>query len=107
MLDFVDIRSCDRKDLTSCSADRAALEPLISRVEYQLEAVARRHENLKVLRVFNTLCPRGYKVCTPVENGVFTMRDRDHLNAYGAYLMKDALLVLIDYVSPPFELEAR
>lgn len=97
MYDFVDIRGCDRQDPSSCSAERVVLVPLVDHVEGKLDAVARRHENMKMLRVFDTLCPRGDQVCTPVKNGVFTMRDRDHLNAYGAYLLRDPILDLIDY----------
>lgn len=94
---FPDIRACDRDNPSSCGIPRAQLATQVSEVEAVLDDLANRHENVRVLRVFDILCPKSQLVCVPVKDGVFTMRDSDHLNVYGADLLRDSFLDAIGF----------
>lgn len=65
----------------SCAVPRSTLVQPVSEIETALEALASSHDNLHILRIFETLCPATQENCYPSSNGVFTMRDSDHLNA--------------------------
>ena len=93
---FPDIRACSREGTQSCAVPRAEIAQPVSEVETALEALAEAHDNLRILRIFETLCPVSQEACHPSHDGVFTMRDRDHLNAYGAILLKERFLEKID-----------
>ncbi|MFA8387899.1 MAG: acyltransferase family protein [Pelagibaca sp.] len=89
---FADIRGCARDDLQSCAVPRAPLHALVVDVERALQSLAAEHDNLRVLPVFDLLCPPAQRTCSPSRSGVFTMRDSDHLNVYGASLLEERLL---------------
>jgi len=89
---FPDIRAWDRETGLCCGIRRKDISPLISDVEDMLDTLAAQHGNLRVLTVFDRLCPASQKICTPTENRIFTMHDRDHLNLHGANLLKDDFL---------------
>jgi peptidoglycan/LPS O-acetylase OafA/YrhL len=86
---FGDLRSCQREDLGSCAVARAPLAAVVDTLETSLRVLAERHDNLRVLPVFDILCPEDRDVCSPLHERVFTMRDRDHMNVYGASLLKE------------------
>jgi len=96
---FDDIRACDRDRPASCGVPRDHLIRPISEIHAALETLATRHGNLRILKIFDILCPNDQRSCTPVRNGVFTMRDRDHLNVYGAKLLTEDFLKLIRHGS--------
>lgn len=106
--EFSDIRACDREGTKSCAVPRSEIAQPVSEVETALKVLAEAHDNLLILPIFETLCPvtcsattwmrsssclsRGtvtQETCHPSRDGVFTMRDSDHLNAYGAILLKN------------------
>lgn len=93
---FDDIRGCDRDHPAACGIPRDHLTGPISDVHLALESLATRHENLRILHVFDILCPKDRRLCTPTKNGIFTMRDRDHLNVFGAKLLTKEFLDLIE-----------
>lgn len=94
---FADIRACDREGTQSCAVPRAEIAQPVSEVETALEALAEAHDNLRILRIFETLCPVTQEDCHPSLDGVFTMRDSDHLNAYGASLLEEQVLGTIGH----------
>lgn len=99
IFNFSDIRACSRDNPDICGVPRAQLITPVSKVEAMLKGLAERHENLRILRIFDVLCPDGQDVCVPVHDGVFTMRDSDHLNVYGASLLKDRFIAVIGFDS--------
>ena len=94
---FPDIRACDREGAQSCAVPRAEIAHPVSEVETALETLAEAHDNLRILHIFETLCPVTQETCHPSRDGVFTMRDSDHLNAYGASLLKERFLDTIGH----------
>lgn len=94
---FADIRGCSRDDPQSCAVPRAPLHALVADVEAGLQSLASEHDNLRILPVFDLFCPEGQPICSPSRGGVFTMRDSDHLNVYGASLLEERLLDMIDF----------
>lgn len=94
---FPDIRACNREDAQSCAVPRARILQPVSEVETALDSLVDAHDNLRILHIFDTLCPEAQETCHPSVDGVFTMRDRDHLNVYGASLLKDRFLEVIDH----------
>ena len=93
--------SCLRDDPQSCSTPRAPLETLIGPIEDKLDAVAGRHRNVRVLKLFDVLCPATDKECHPTLNGLFTMRDRDHLTVLGAYQAMPQMLQFLGLPAHP------
>ena len=93
---FPDIRACNREDVRSCAVPRARILQPVSEVESALDSLVDAHDNLRILHIFDTLCPEAQESCHPSVDGVFTMRDRDHINAYGASLLKARFLDVID-----------
>lgn len=95
--DFADIRACDRQDPKVCAVPRAEIASPISEVETALQRLAGSHDNLRILSIFDLLCPERQESCSPALNGAFTMRDSDHLNVHGASLLKERFLDIIDH----------
>lgn len=89
---FSDIRACSRDSTQSCAELRVEIEQPISEVETALEALAEEHHNLRILQLFDTVCPMAQQTCHPSLDGVFSMRDSDHMNAYGASLVQELFL---------------
>ena len=87
MFSFEDIRACIPDDIQSCAVSRRDLKPVIDRVHHALAEVAGRHDNLNVLEIFQALCPEHAPICSPIREGAFMFRDRDHLNTAGAALL--------------------
>ena len=84
MFMFEDIRACAPDDELSCSIERSKLEELTNVVHDDLSRLADRHENTEFIDIFSKLCPQASKICSPVQDGYFIFRDRDHLNVEGA-----------------------
>lgn len=101
MYNFADIRICQSTAFKSCAVPRRHLEPVITQTEALLAQLAEQHDNLKILRVFDQLCPPDKPVCLPLRNGFLTMRDRDHLNALGALLLKKDFMKIAGLTTRP------
>jgi aspartate carbamoyltransferase catalytic subunit len=98
MYQFADIRSCVRADPASCATPRAGLEGPVRQIEARLDAIAARHDNVRVLKLFDLLCPAGQPMCSPKLGNIFTMRDKDHLTLFGAVQAKPQML---RFLGPP------
>ncbi|MFG6515446.1 acyltransferase family protein [Sulfitobacter sp. TB366] len=81
---FEDIRACSPRDELSCAIDRDTLLPLIDAIHQDLAAIAQTHDNAAFVNAFEKLCPPDEAVCSPLRDGRFLYRDRDHLNTQGA-----------------------
>lgn len=87
MFSFEDIRACVPADVKSCAIARSELKAVIDAVHHDLMGVADKHENVRLLDIFEPLCPKYAPICSPTKNGVFMFRDQDHLNTEGAALL--------------------
>lgn len=96
MFQFEDIRSCDPYKIDSCSVSRNDVAPAIAKVQAQLDLVEKRHANVVVYHPFDKLCPVGNHFCSPLYDKVFLFRDRDHLNSYGAALLADDFISVME-----------
>ncbi|EDQ03241.1 O-acetyltransferase OatA (plasmid) [Sulfitobacter indolifex] len=87
MFMFEDIRACAPDDELSCSLQRGKLEEVVDVVHRDLGRIARKHENTEFIDLFSELCAETSDVCSPIQDGYFLFRDRDHLNVEGAARM--------------------
>lgn len=101
MYQFTDIRSCVRADPASCATPRAGLEGPVRQIEARLDAIAARHANVRVLKLFDLLCPAGQTLCSPKLDNIFTMRDRDHMTLFGAVQAKSQMLQFLGLPAKP------
>ncbi|MEM8935910.1 MAG: acyltransferase family protein [Pseudomonadota bacterium] len=81
---FDDVRECSVSDASNCLIPRATLEAPIAKVHAALNAMAAEHSTIFVFELFNRLCAEGVELCSPLKEGVFLYRDRDHFNAHGS-----------------------
>ena len=93
---FEDSRACDPADPASCSVPRAHLAPAMEDVYARLRNIAAGHENSAVLETFPVICPDALTACSPVSEGVFLYRDRDHLNVAGARALVPAMAAILN-----------
>lgn len=101
MYQFTDIRSCVRADPASCATPRAGLLGPVRQIEARLDAIAARHANVRVLKLFDVLCPPGQILCSPKLDNIFTMRDRDHMTLFGAVQAKPQMLRFLALPAEP------
>lgn len=87
MFQFEDLRACNPRDVLSCAIDRDRQVEAVEDVHDNLKAIAGRYPHVTFLNVFEVFCPATAPVCSPVRDGVFMMRDRDHFNVFGAEIL--------------------
>ncbi|MCP1232218.1 SGNH hydrolase domain-containing protein [Acetobacter indonesiensis] len=92
---FPDIRACRDQSFNSCSIPRQDIAPVIDDIYGALHIIAKSHKNLKILNVFEQLCPSQQNRCYPGIDRHMTMRDRDHLNVYGSELLEQTFMELV------------
>lgn len=92
---FPDIRACRDQSFNSCSIPRQDIAPVIDDIYGALHIIAKSQKNLKILNVFEQLCPSQQNRCYPGIDRHMTMRDRDHLNVYGSELLEQTFMELV------------
>lgn len=91
MFRFEDLRACNPQEITSCAFERHEQQKLVEDILKPMNALATKHKNIAVLDIFEIACPAIAPLCSPLRESVFIVRDRDHLNVYGAELMMEEL----------------
>ena len=94
MFAYEDVESCHFQLLGfgPCVKERFAIAAPVREVLGILDEALRRHDNGFVFDAFDPLCPGSALTCSPIREGTFLFRDKDHLNSYGAASLADPFI---------------
>lgn len=97
MFFFEHIKTCQKVPggHTSCDIDRTSQIAGINAIYDSLNRLAASDDNILVLNSFNILCGEQHHQCSPVRDGEFIFRDKDHLNSLGAAVLAEPLINLL------------
>ncbi|MDI3382598.1 acyltransferase family protein [Xenophilus aerolatus] len=86
---YEDVDACNFTvfGLSPCVEERSALATQVEQVNSEINTAFQGRTNAAVFDSFSFLCARSEKRCSPIKQGRFVYRDKDHLNATGAALL--------------------
>ncbi|MDQ7973517.1 MAG: acyltransferase family protein [Rhodocyclaceae bacterium] len=86
---YEDVDACNFTvfGLSPCVEERNLLAAQVDRVKSEINSALHGRSNAALFDSFHLLCAPGEKRCTPIRQGRFLYRDKDHLNATGAASM--------------------
>ena len=95
---YEDVRTCyfSTFGINPCMEDRYVLRKSVSEVNALLATALTGTSNASVFHPFDTLCPPADRMCSPIRDGKFMYRDKDHLNVRGSAMLTKPFITFLE-----------